>query len=422
MPVPVAPRENDFRSHQIADLPVHRSGNAFLIQSRHRLRLQTRVRVGERGIADERVRRQETVIVVHAVAEEVRIRSRGRSPRRTARRRRQRAVEHELIPGGGAAAERLRARAQQRIRACLGVIPLVVQGETEIQRVACHEAQLGPCAGDIGATERTQLTAGVRILHQLGQRTGQGREFAGEIDILLIAVLLARDTGYPHEHLVGDDREVIAGTHIDAVILADGRLGIAGVVAFRLLGDVTHRATDRAASVQSALRSAIDFHPLEVQQVELRGHRRREVNVIDINADAGLEREVEIVLADAANECGLGIAECRLRGPETGVRHGVSDIRRGDEAAQFDVVRRDGRDGYRGLLQTLLAVAGRDHHFLEGPGTGGVAVVGRRDLGNGARRQKSQCADRRRRQRAARVELEHRFPPGDPWLRTDESR
>src|SRR5437016_6301851 len=102
------------------------------------------------------------------------------SSRGAARRRRhgEGPVEHQLIPRGGTAAQWLRARAEQRVRACLRVVSLIVERETEIHRVTCQKAHLSPRARYIRAAERTQLTARVCILHELGQRTGQCREFA----------------------------------------------------------------------------------------------------------------------------------------------------------------------------------------------------------------------------------------------------
>jgi hypothetical protein len=52
----------------------------------------------------------------------------------------------------------------------------------------------------------------------------------------------------------------------------------------------------------AALRAAQHFDAVEVHQIEQRTGQRRDIDVIDIDADARFQCEVEVGLADAANE------------------------------------------------------------------------------------------------------------------------
>ncbi len=195
--------------------------------------------------------------------------------------------------------------------------------------------------------------------------------------------------------------------------VAYGHRRKAGVISLGLLGDVTHRATEGAAPEQCALRTAQNFHALEVHEVELRGHRRRVVNVIDVDGNAGLEREVEIILADATDVRGLGISEGCLRLPEACVRDRQGDVGRTGKAALLDILGSDGADGDRGLLQILLPVAGSDDDLFEA--AGGGRCIGRLILRRLVLRERSRCTQRKHtdskaEQCARRGWLSHTFP------------
>ena len=71
-------------------------------------------------------------------------------------------------------------------------------------------------------------------------------------------------------------------------------------------GDIFDRAADRVAAVERALRPAQHLDPLDVVNVEHGGLRAVEIDVVEIEADAGLEAGDRILLADAADEGGQG--------------------------------------------------------------------------------------------------------------------
>ena len=71
-------------------------------------------------------------------------------------------------------------------------------------------------------------------------------------------------------------------------------------------------------------------------QLDLRTQRERVVHVVDVDRDAGLEGEVEVVLADAADERGHRVSEGGLRRAERGVRDGVGHVGSDGECTHLD--------------------------------------------------------------------------------------
>src|SRR3546814_6082366 len=70
----------------------------------------------------------------------------------------------------------------------------------------------------------------------------------------------------------------------------------------RFAGDDADRATDGVASEQRTLRALQDLDAFHVEKIDIRPGGTREVDTIDIGADARVEVECEVVLADAADE------------------------------------------------------------------------------------------------------------------------
>ena len=150
----------------------------------------------------------------------------------------------------------------------------------------------------------------------------------------------------------------------EQVAAAIGRLDEAAAVGIGPPGDQADRAADRVAALERALRAAQDLDPLEVEQVEVRAGQRRIIDVVDIDADAGLEGRVEVELADAADrradrgtERGALLAQHDVRGL-------VGDLDEAVLAARLEQLAGNGGDRQRRVLQPLLAELGGDEDFL----------------------------------------------------------
>ncbi len=96
--------------------------------------------------------------------------------------------------------------------------------------------------------------------------------------------------------------------------------------------DDADRAADGVTAEQGALRALEDLDAVDVQQVLVRADRAREVHAVEVDADAGVEVEGEVVLPDTAD----GRGEHRAVTGEG--RAGVEvDVRR-DVRQRLDVV------------------------------------------------------------------------------------
>ncbi len=72
--------------------------------------------------------------------------------------------------------------------------------------------------------------------------------------------------------------------------------------------DVLDGAGDGVLAVQRALRPAQHFDALHIVNIEQRTLRTRDINIIDVNANARFEAPQRIVLSDAADVCVDGAA------------------------------------------------------------------------------------------------------------------
>ena len=161
----------------------------------------------------------------------------------------------------------------------------------------------------------------------------------------------------------------------DHVAAAIADLDEAAAVGVRPPGDQADRAADRVAALERALRAAQDLDPLEIEQVEIGAGQRRIIDVVDIDADAGLVGRAEIELADAADRGADRGAEGGALLAQGHVRGLVGDLDEAVLAALLEQLGRNRGDRERRILQPLRAELGGDDHFLFGLAAGGL--VGR---------------------------------------------
>ncbi len=123
------------------------------------------------------------------------------------------------------------------------------------------------------------------------------------------------------------DRESARTLDVGAVELALGQRDVDVVLAVRLAGEQLQRAADRVASGERALRAAQNLDAVEVEEVDQVAGDRRVVDVVDIDADAGLDRRIEVRLADAADVRDERATERGVRGPQRDVRRICRDLK-----------------------------------------------------------------------------------------------
>ncbi len=191
-----------------------------------------------------------------------------------------------------------------------------------------------------------------------GQRVLVGDVAPGE-EIGAVAVALERRHRELAAELALDQRPADSGPDFLGRVRAAGD----GDPPVELVGgpaaDVLDGAADRVLAVERALRSAQHLDALDVEDVEQRALRPGDVDVVEIEADAGVDAPQRIGLADAAHEGGQ---RRRLVAPgiDREVRHAGLDLRDiggGDVLQLFTL---DHGDRHRHLLDVLLALPGGD--------------------------------------------------------------
>src|SRR5690606_28839757 len=133
-------------------------------------------------------------------------------------------------------------------------------------------------------------------------------------------------------------------------------------VPLRLAREQLYRAADRVLARERTLRTAQDFDPVEIEQVEHRTHHDAVIDVVDIHADTGLQGEVGIVLAYAANEYG-GAVKCCAALRYGDVRSDIGAVRHAAHRLAFEGFTADRRDRDRLVLQPLFTELRGDDDF-----------------------------------------------------------
>ena len=216
-----------------------------------------------------------------------------------------------------------------------------------------------------------------RVRGVVGVIGGQPREHIGAVqfdraapgpDVLVVVVQPVGQVGA--EPVAGEPRQRAAdaddlvgaqcdraGNHSVGLVVAavsGARRKVGHVV--KPLGHVLDRAADSVAAVQRALRPAQHFDPLNIVDIEHRGLRPVEIDIVEIDPDTLFEARNRVLLADPADER----AQCRIgraAGFERHVGNGLGQ--RGDigRALIGELVARDRRDRDRHVEQAFLAAA-----------------------------------------------------------------
>ena len=100
---------------------------------------------------------------------------------------------------------------------------------------------------------------------------------------------------------------------IAAIEAAGGRLRRELPLRARRVRHDVDRAADGVTAEERALRALQDLDAIHVEQVLVRADGAREIHAVEIHADAGVEVEREVVLADAADRGGEHRAVARER-------------------------------------------------------------------------------------------------------------
>src|SRR5690606_15526394 len=184
-----------------------------------------------------------------------------------------------------------------------------------------------------------------------------------------VAVDIAAHAGEAQVKLVGDQRDVGRGLEAEPVERAGGELDLSVGIVVRLAAEPLDRAADRVLARQRALRAAQDLDPVEVDEVERGTERDAVVDVVDVDADARFVRELEVVLADAADVDRGGLRAAALSARrEADAGRALGELLDIGLVAGFHQRGVDRGDGERGFLQALPAELGGDDDFVDAAG------------------------------------------------------
>ncbi|MNM83821.1 hypothetical protein D3C81_958910 [compost metagenome] len=251
-------------------------------------------------------------------------------------------------------------------RAALVQLVLGVEAAVGLELV---EMAVGRVEGGVAGGIATVKGAGQGQLHVPGRiQRDQAQLATVGLDVDVVDVLVARavvhgaiagqangreaaEQGVVHQRPADQQAAVLR------VVVACTQLDEGAGLLRRVAGNHPYRAGCAVAPIQRALRAAQHFDALDIVEVQHRGNRPRDVQVIGVHRDRGfLDR---VGFTDAADAVGLravgdGLAVQRQVGHTPGQVADVVDLR----ILQGALV--EGADCQRGFLQVLFTVLGRD--------------------------------------------------------------
>ena len=163
------------------------------------------------------------------------------------------------------------------------------------------------------------------------------------------------------------ERHGKTGGDIRLIIGAIGGAQIEPGCIAQTAGHIFDRAANRIAAIKCALWAAQNLDALDIVDFQDRALRPVQIDIIQIDADTGLEPGHRILLPHAANERGKSVvgAARRLQRDAWGGLRNVRDV---DGTGLLQLLARIGSDGDRHVLQPFFTAAGGHHDHAAGIG------------------------------------------------------
>ncbi len=149
------------------------------------------------------------------------------------------------------------------------------------------------------------------------------------------------------------DRHVDGQRCVAAVVVADIELDACAELVGRQARGHVDRAAVGVAAEQRALRAAQDLDALHLGEIHLLEAEAVLPDAVDVQADAGQAANVELRLGTAR------------AGIQHDVRHHDAEVAAVGDAAELELLRREGRHRERRALQVGFTARGRDDDFFE---------------------------------------------------------
>ena len=129
-------------------------------------------------------------------------------------------------------------------------------------------------------------------------------------------------------------------------------------------GDEVDRTAGCVAPVERALRTAQDFHPLDIGDLHGQSLAARHIDTVEVHRDARVLRQLRVVVAHAAHEYTQGSGVRRMR-RELQVGHVRSQVGNRINALGLELPTVEGRQRDRRVLQGLLTLLRGNDDFLQ---------------------------------------------------------
>ncbi len=198
------------------------------------------------------------------------------------------------------------------------------------------------------------------------------RRVCGVGDDIDPAGLLLRGHADRAQQGIRDQWDVSREPGIEPVVLPSRGGGDEALAIPGRMGDDADRAPDGIRPEQRSLRTLENLDAINVQQLQIRANRTGEVYTVQVDADARIQVEREVVLADAAYRCRQhrAVAGERRTGIEVDTRGQIAERVDIDQIAALQLIGGKRRNGDGHLLDVLAAFLGRDGDFLQHIGEG----------------------------------------------------
>lgn len=149
---------------------------------------------------------------------------------------------------------------------------------------------------------RQQREPAVRLVQQLAAQTVVIRIILifAEKHIVRVAVMSSERAGQPNRERLPGDRQVDHALQAALGVVSQARVRIGGPIRFRISGVDADRAAGHVSAQMHPLRALKDFDPLDVEQIDERVIRARQIGAVDERGHTRLGTGRNEVAADTA--------------------------------------------------------------------------------------------------------------------------
>ena len=176
------------------------------------------------------------------------------------------------------------------IRRAFLVLQRDVVDQVELRGLTEQKAERGAAGLGVFIAQGPGLTVAARRDRRWHAAQAAGAIDADVVERLEITVRCPAGEREARVHNIRDECHIGHRARVDAVEIAKRHLRVARVIALRFHGNHAHGAALGILAEQGALWAAQYFHALQVEQIEHRALRAPNIDIVDVDRYARLER------------------------------------------------------------------------------------------------------------------------------------